>query len=309
MGFIFLTCLHQFSRYLLCLRMKKFILLSVVIISGALTCQAQGSVAQLTSENMAFFTVSVDGVRLASDASIVQEITGLKEGAQYNVFIDYVSPEFSEVRTMMTLNANGGRGAGHYIFTIPSFFQNEMRLESFVPMHQPGLGAGGVDQMSINMNVGQTSMNISMNNNSGQLSTGIDQQQQVQSSQQTQTVVQPPVQNTQPQVVYVVGYSGQIGCEKPVEADRFKRMMERIYDASFSEDKVNLAKQILRTNCLVIEQLLEIMEEVAFDEGQLDLAKFAYDHIYDLENYYEVFSVFSFSSSSEELDEFLQDKY
>ena len=258
---------------------------------------------------MAFFTVSVDGVRLASDASIVQEITGLKEGAQYNVFIDYVSPEFSDVRTMMTLNANGGRGAGHYIFTIPSFFQNEMRLESFVPMHQPGMGAGGVDQMSINMNVGQTSMNISMNNNSGQLSTGIDQQQQVQSSQQTQTVVQPPVQNTQPQVVYVVGYSGQIGCEKPVEADRFKRMMERIYDASFSEDKVNLAKQILRTNCLVIEQLLEIMEEVGFDEGQLDLAKFAYDHIYDLENYYEVFSVFSFSSSSEELDEFLQDKY
>ena len=296
--------------------MKKFILLSVVIISGALTCQAQGSVAQLSSENMAFFTVSVDGVRLASDASIVQEITGLKEGAQYNVFIDYVSPEFSDVRTMMTLNANGGRGAGHYIFTIPSFFQNEMRLESFVPMHQPGMDEGGVDQMSINMNIGQTNMNISMNNNSGQLSTGMGQQQQQTqsstssySSQQTQTEVQAPVQNTQPQVVYVVGYSGQIGCETPVGADRFERMMERIYDASFSEDKVNLAKQILRTNCLVIEQLLEIMEEVAFDEGQLDLAKFAYDHIYDLENYYEVFSVFSFSSSSEELDEFLQDKY
>lgn len=294
--------------------MQKFILLSLFIISGTLTCQAQGSVAQLTSENMAFFTVSVDGVRLASDASIVQEITGLKEGSQYNVFIDYVSPEFSDVRTMMTLNANGGRGAGHYIFTIPSFFQNELRLESFVPMHQPGMDPGGVDQMSINMNVGQTNMNISMNNNSGQLSTGMGQQQQTQSStsyesQQTQTEVQAPVQNTQPQVVYVVGYSGQIGCEKPVGADRFERMMERIYDASFSEDKVNLAKQILRTNCLVIEQLLEIMEEVAFDEGQLELAKFAYDHIYDLENYYEVFSVFSFSSSSEELDEFLQDKY
>ena len=294
--------------------MQKLILLSVFIISAALTCQAQGSVAQLTSENMAFFTVSVDGVSLASDASILQEITGLKEGAQYNVFIDYVSPEFSDVRTMMTLNANGGRGAGHYIFTIPSFFQNEMRLESFVPMNQHGMEAGGVDHMSINMNVGQTNMSISMNSNSGQLSTEIGQQHQAQSSisyssQQTQTVVQPPVQNTQPQVVYVVGYSGQIGCEKPVGVDRFERMMERIYDASFSEDKVNLAKQILRTNCLVIEQLLEIMEEVAFDEGQLELAKFAYDHIYDLENYYEVFSVFSFSSSSEDLDEFLQDKY
>jgi hypothetical protein len=86
-------------------------------------------------------------------------------------------------------------------------------------------------------------------------------------------------------------------------------MMERIADASFSDDKVNVAKQILRTNCLVIEQLMEILEEVAFDEGQLALAKFAYDHIYDLENYYEVYSVFAFSSSNDELDEFLQSKY
>ena len=70
-------------------------------------------------------------------------------------------------------------------------------------------------------------------------------------------------------------------------------MMARIEDASFSDDKVNVAKQILRTNCLVIEQLVAMLEEVAFDEGQLDLAKFAYDHIYDLENYFEVYGVFS----------------
>ena len=61
--------------------------------------------------------------------------------------------------------------------------------------------------------------------------------------------------------------------------------------------------------CIVIEQLVEILEEVAFDEGQLDLAKFAYEHVYDLENYYEVYGVFSFSSSSEELDAYIQSQY
>ncbi len=295
--------------------MNRFYLSFVCLFLASAVCQSQGSIAQLTSENMAFFTISVDGVRLASDASIMQEITGLKEGGQYNVYIDYVSPEFSDVRAMLRLDANGGRGAGHYSFTIPSFFQNELRLETFVPMSPSGMGAGGIDQMSMNMNVGQTNMNVSMNTNAGQMSMGMGQQQQhqpptmSQPAQQPQTSVQPPAQPVQTQIVYVEGYSGQIGCEKPVSADRFQRMMARIEDASFSDDKVNVAKQILRTNCLVIEQLVAMLEEVAFDEGQLDLAKFAYDHIYDLENYFEVYGVFSFSSSNDELDEFLQNKY
>ena len=295
--------------------MNRFYLSFVCLFLASAVCQSQGSIAQLTSENMAFFTISVDGVRLASDASIMQEITGLKEGGQYNVYIDYVSPEFSDVRAMLRLDANGGRGAGHYSFTIPSFFQNELRLESFVPMSPSGMGAGGIDQMSMNMNVGQTSMNVRMNTNAGQMGMGMGQQQQHQQptmsqpAQQPQTSVQPPAQPVQTQIVYVEGYSGQIGCEKPVSADRFQRMMARIEDASFSDDKVNVAKQILRTNCLVIEQLVVMLEEVAFDEGQLDLAKFAYDHIYDLENYFEVYGVFSFSSSNDELDEFLQGKY
>lgn len=295
--------------------MNRFYLSFVCLFLASAVCQSQGSIAQLTSENMAFFTISVDGVRLASDASIMQEITGLKEGGQYNVYIDYVSPEFSDVRAMLRLDANGGGGAGHYSFTIPSFFQNELRLESFVPMSPSGMGAGGIDQMSMNMNVGQTNMNVSMNTNAGQMSMGMGQQQQHQQptmsqpAQQPHTSVQPPAQPLQTQIVYVEGYSGQIGCEKPVSADRFQRMMARIEDASFSDDKVNVAKQILRTNCLVIEQLVAMLEEVAFDEGQLDLAKFAYDHIYDLENYFEVYGVFSFSSSNDELDEFLQNKY
>jgi len=40
-----------------------------------------------------------------------------------------------------------------------------------------------------------------------------------------------------------------------------------------------------------------------------NMVKFAYDHVYDLENYWEVYVVFSFSSSKEELEQCIDSKY
>ena len=167
-----------------------------------------------------------------------------------------------------------------------------------------GSGLGNLGQMAQSV----TQMAQDMSNAFGAGSNG--------RPQQAQPAVQPaaaqpstPAPEPVAEVVYVEGYTGEIGCEKPVGAERFERMMERISDAAFADDKVSMAKQILRTNCIVIEQLVEILEEISFDEDQLNLAKFAYDHVYDLENYYEVYSVFSFSSSSDELDDFIESQH
>lgn len=234
----------------------------------------------------------------------MQEITGLQEGMSYNLLIDYLPTEFDDVRTTMTLNANGDRGSGVYTFTIPSFFQGDLRLENFMPLPQGQ--HNGNESMSmdinVNMNIGQTSANMSIGNNANAPS-----EPSTAPPAQTQQVNAPPaVQEVQ--IVYVEGYSGTIGCEKPVDDSRFDRMMDKIGDAGFSDEQVAMAKQILRTNCLKISQLVEILEEIAFDEGQLELAQFAYDHIYDLENYWEVYGVFSFSSSSEKLEQFIDNQ-
>ena len=50
------------------------------------------------------------------------------------------------------------------------------------------------------------------------------------------------------------------------------------------------------------------MNEFDWDDGKLEIAKFAYDYVYDLENYYKVYNLFTFSSSGEELEEFIQSK-
>ena len=293
--------------------MKNLLLFASVMLTMS-HAHAQNSVVQLTSENMAFFTVSVNGMRLASEASIHQEITGLQEGGVYNLFIDYVAPEYSDIQTKLALSASGGQGSGIYNFTIPSFFQDGLRLDGY--MSTSGGGMSGMDQISMNVNVDQLGMNVNMNMSDGNLSLGIQDQPEQPAAVPVPAVPAPaaaaPQQAPAPpapvQVVYVEGYTGRIGCERPVGADRFSGMMETISDAAFSDDKVRIAKQIIRTNCLVIEQLVEILEEITFDEGQLDLAKFAYEHIYDLENYYQVYGVFSFSSSGEELDEYIQDR-
>lgn len=113
---------------------------------------------------------------------------------------------------------------------------------------------------------------------------------------------------SKPEPVYVSGYSGAIGCTPPVSSERINDMAKTVENQSFSDDKVRVSKQIIRTNCITIDQLMVLLENFDFDDGKLQIAKFAYDHVYDLENYYKVYNVFSFSSSGEELEEYIQDK-
>ena len=112
----------------------------------------------------------------------------------------------------------------------------------------------------------------------------------------------------QPEVIYVSGYSGKIGCTPPVNSERLEDMAKTVKNQTFGDDKVRVTKQIVRSNCITLDQLIVLLNEFDWDDGKLEIAKFAYDHVYDLENYYKVYNLFTFSSSGEELDEFIQSK-
>lgn len=286
---------------------NPFSLMLALLVGLSSSVMAQSNTVQLTSENLSLFTVSVNGMRVASDASVMQEITGLQTGQAYNFLIDYVDDGFEDVRAQVVLNPQNGGATGIYSYTVPAFFQGGFRFDGFMATSGGQMDMSGMPSMSMNVSMGETSMNVSMG--TGQPAAAVTQQP-VQAAPAAAPVQAAPVQPVpEPEVVYVEGYSGKIGCTNPVDDARFERMMERIADKGFSDEKVAMAKQILRTNCLVISQLVEILEEITFDEGQLELAKFAYDHIYDLENYWEVYGVFSFSSSTEELEEFIESQY
>ena len=148
--------------------------------------------------------------------------------------------------------------------------------------------------VNINMNMGEgTSIKMNMGNTQQQTTT--------------QTTI---ITNRAPQtaVVYVTGYSGKVGCTPPVSEQRFNQMINSVKNQSFSDDKQRVTKQIVMSNCMTVDQLVDLLNEFSFDDGKLDTAKFAYNYIYDVENYFKVFDVFSFSSSGEELEQYINDR-
>ena len=109
-------------------------------------------------------------------------------------------------------------------------------------------------------------------------------------------------------IIYVNDYEGGIGCTPPVSDEKLNRMITSISNQSFEDGKVRVAKQIVRSNCITVEQLMKLLEEFNFDEGKLEVSKFSFDHTYDIDNYFMVYDVFSFSSSGEELEEYILSK-
>jgi len=109
-------------------------------------------------------------------------------------------------------------------------------------------------------------------------------------------------------IVYVDGYMGEVGCQPPLTKARLQNMLTSIKNQSFASSKKRIAKQIISNNCMVVSHLVDILELFNFESDKLEMAKFAYDYTYDIENYYEVNKVFDFESSIEELDYYLQNR-
>lgn len=280
----------------------KFYLLPLICFLSFFV-NAQNSNIQIYSENQEPFSLKINGQQVSSTDDNTHDVTGMLQGVNYEILIDYTMPNTSDIKTSLNIMRNNETGVLTYM--VPKFFQGSLiyqganKLDSDVSMN---------GNVSINMNINHQGLNVSMgmdnNQNSSQSSTP-----SVNTNDTDPTPTNTYESNSQETtVVYVDGYSGKIGCSTPVSEERFKSMMESIDNASFAEDKVRVAKRILKTNCLTIDNLALILEEISFDEDQLELAKFAYDHVYDLENYYKVYDVFSFSKSGEELEEYIENR-
>jgi hypothetical protein len=111
-----------------------------------------------------------------------------------------------------------------------------------------------------------------------------------------------------PNVYQMPGYNGKIGCPWPMSEQDFASAKQSISSKSFEDSKLTIAKQITSSNCLLCSQINEIMGLFSFEDSRLDFAKFAYDYVYDMNNYYKLNDAFSFESSIEELDEYVRAK-
>lgn len=94
-----------------------------------------------------------------------------------------------------------------------------------------------------------------------------------------------------------------------VEHREMNNILASLKDVNFEETRLKSAKQIIkRKKCFRTEQIMRMMELFSFEESRLELAKYAYPFTTDQDRYYKINDSFDFSSSKEELNEFLKNQ-
>lgn len=88
----------------------------------------------------------------------------------------------------------------------------------------------------------------------------------------------------------------------------FNNALQTVKKQSFDDTRLKVAKQVATSNCLSVQQIKQLASELSFEEGKLDFAKFAYDYCIDTKNYFNLNDIFSFSSSVDELTNYISNK-
>jgi hypothetical protein len=99
------------------------------------------------------------------------------------------------------------------------------------------------------------------------------------------------------------------GCALPMSSSDFENGKSSITKQSFAESQIKTAKQMTKVNCLTVKQIRSIMDIFSFEEYKLEYAKYAYEYCTEKKNYYQLTEAFTFSSSSDSLNEFLEGQH
>ncbi len=183
-----------------------------------------------------------------------------------------------------------------------------------------GQPQGDPDAVNVNMGVNVDGMGGSININMSGMEGGTQQSGSttVTHTQTTTTTTTtsgsgmltppPPPPPAPVPVVYLPGYNGPVGCPVPMSSADYDDLKQSVASKSFEETKFTIAKQVLQDRCMLVSQVKQMMLIFTFEQTRLDFAKFAYDRTYDTGNYFKVNDAFTFESSVEELNEYINAK-
>lgn len=96
------------------------------------------------------------------------------------------------------------------------------------------------------------------------------------------------------------------GCDNPMSEPDFQASTIAISNAPFDPIRLTQAKKMVESHCLYCRQIVEVMYILSYDASRLSLAKDAYKHCYDPENYTQVKDVLSSNKSKDDLDRYIE---
>ncbi len=87
----------------------------------------------------------------------------------------------------------------------------------------------------------------------------------------------------------------------------FNQLVQSIKNSWFSSDKMRTARNAFERNYFNTIQVRQVLVLFSSDSDKLELAKLAYRNTVDQRSYYQLYDVFSFQSSKDELDRYIKD--
>ncbi len=292
---------------------RSFLLICLQCMVGLLFAQT-GATVVLFSEQGERFQVVLNGLLQNEHPQTNVKVQGLNsENYFLKVLFENASiPELDQnffatplgaESTYKIKKASSGKYVIRPVSSIPfgggdEFQDMPTNHQQIVIFNPNALPFGGITttttntNMSTNINMGGVNFSTNVNMNESQF----DPNQEY----------NPVPVETQPVMVYVPGYSGQIGCLMPMDAGSFAQAQQSIKSKSFESDMLKIAKQVVNNNCLTSNQVKEMMGDFSFESSKLEFAKYCWNYTYDIKNYYVINDAFGFSSSIDELNTYMQ---
>lgn len=170
-----------------------------------------------------------------------------------------------------------------------------------VNMGVPNNGLG----MNVDIRDGVTGEQISTNVNLGiNMGVGVNTSQSTTMTTTTTTTTTGMVEPARPAPSRPAQTSSN--CTMAMSGSAFNTAVNSVQSKSFEESKITTAKQVITANCLSTAQVIQLMGLFSFEESKLDIAKFAYARVVDPANYFQVNDAFTFETSIDDLNAFIQ---
>lgn len=302
--------------------MKKTLLSLLTIILLSYNVQAQSNAIIFTENGERFYAI-LNGLRQNDKPQTNVKITGLN-ASFFKLKVIFEDKNLGEKNFNLALEENmettvviKKNPKGEYV----------LRLLSAVPVAQSAQPRGGQQVIMYDPNAapyvgttvtqtttttttgnpdGNVNMGVNIHMDGANINMNVDGGSSSQSSTTTTTTHNTTISGNNPPPAYLPGYNGAIGCPLPVAPGQFADMKKSIESKTFEESKLTIAKQIVNNNCLLSSQVKQVLLLFTFEASRLDFAKYCYGYTYDIGNYYKINDAFTFESSIDELNEYIQ---
>jgi hypothetical protein len=295
------------------LTMKKNLILALMLFSAVSVFAQKTNLVFFTEQGENFY-LSLNGIQQNTGPQSNLMVTAVP-GESCKVNIKFDDPALGEINKNLIF----GQGTEtSYIIRLNNSDEWVIRYVKESPLAQapappedrsvvayqvPGPSAGvsasdGGTTVIINMNVGgvtntSSSSSQTISTSAVTTTTGVNEPEPI-------AIVEPP-----PPPPPLPGYGGPVGCPWPMSPIDFVNVKSSISSKTFEDSKMTIAKQVVGANCLLCSQVKEIMMLFTYEDTKLDFAKFAYQHTYDLGNYYQLNDAFTYETTIDELNEYI----